>query len=48
MADSLDPFALWQTDYANASAATLKVIDHQISVELGFGMCPGFIGFNPH
>ena len=43
MADSLDLFALWKTDYANASAATLEAINHQISVELGFGMCPGLL-----
>ena len=48
MADPLDLFTLWQTNYANISAATLAVIDHEIRVELGLGTCSVSVGFNQH
>ena len=46
MADPLDPFTLWQTDYANISAEMLVAIDHEIRVEFGLGTCSVFVGFN--
>ena len=46
MADPLDPFTLWQTDYANISAEMLMAFDHEIRVEFGLGTCSVFVGFN--